>query len=103
MARPTAAQRGYGWRWQQARAGHLRSHPWCVRCERQGRKTPATVVDHRVPHRGDPRLFWDRANRDSLCAACHCGPKQAIERRGYSNEVGPDGLPLDPQHPFNRG
>jgi 5-methylcytosine-specific restriction protein A len=24
------------------------------------RYVKATVVDHIVPHRGDPKLFWDR-------------------------------------------
>jgi 5-methylcytosine-specific restriction endonuclease McrA len=103
MTRPTASQRGYGHRWQQARAGHLRSHPWCVMCLRQGLNTPATVVDHVQPHRGDRKLFWSRANWQSLCAPHHNSTKQATEHRGHSNEIGPDGLPLDPQHPFYRG
>lgn len=28
-------------------------------------------VDHVVPHRGNPALFWDRANLRGLCHACH--------------------------------
>ncbi|MGN8738508.1 HNH endonuclease signature motif containing protein [Bilifractor sp. HCP3S3_D3] len=32
---------------------------------------PATVVDHIVPHRGDPKLFWDRSNWQALCKRCH--------------------------------
>jgi 5-methylcytosine-specific restriction protein A len=32
---------------------------------------PATVVDHIVPHRGDPVLFWDEANWQGLCKLCH--------------------------------
>lgn len=28
-------------------------------------------VDHRIPHRGDPVLFWDRANLQALCKTCH--------------------------------
>jgi 5-methylcytosine-specific restriction protein A len=103
MARSTASERGYGWRWQQARAGHLRSHPWCVMCLRQGLKTHATVVDHVQPHRGDSKLFWSKANWQSLCKPHHDSTKQAIENRGYSNEIGSDGLPLDPQHPFYGG
>jgi len=42
---------------------------------------PATVVDHRIPHRGDKRLFWDRNNWEPLCASCHSGHKQAREKR----------------------
>lgn len=98
----TAAQRGYGSRWQKARAGWLASHPLCVMCERDGRVTEATVVDHVVPHRlawalasGDAGAiaaararFWDRDNWQSLCKAHHDGVKQALEnaarRRGGS-------------------
>src|SRR5690606_8424872 len=70
-SRPTAAQRGYGARWQRARAEYLREHPWCVECLAQGGRTPATVVDHVVPHRGDPVLFWDRSNWAALCRRHH--------------------------------
>ena len=31
----------------------------------------ATVVDHIVPHRGDPKLFWDTDNWQALCKQCH--------------------------------
>jgi 5-methylcytosine-specific restriction enzyme A len=39
-------------------------------CHLQGLVTLATQVDHVVPHRGDPRLFWDQHNWQSLCASC---------------------------------
>src|SRR3546814_14812652 len=42
------AERGYGSKWQAARAGFLRSHPLCVMCVEEGRTTVATVVDHKV-------------------------------------------------------
>src|SRR3546814_15790813 len=58
------AERGYGSKWQAARAGFLRSHPLCVMCVEEGRTTVATVVDHKVPHRGDQRLFWDRRSEE---------------------------------------
>ena len=70
-ARGTAAQRGYGWRWQKARTAWLRHHPLCVRCELKGITEPATVVDHITPHQGDPRVFWDKSNWQGLCATCH--------------------------------
>lgn len=31
----------------------------------------ATVADHIVPHRGDPRLLADMANHQGLCDPCH--------------------------------
>ena len=57
--RPSAHRRGYTKRWQTASKSFLLHHPFCVRCRQQGRLTPATVVDHIIPHRGDQKLFWD--------------------------------------------
>lgn len=75
--------RGYTYRWQQARERHLRAHPLCVMCEElDGRVTAATVVDHKEPHQGDMTKFWDESNWQSLCAHHHSSHKQAIERAG---------------------
>ena len=75
----TSTQRGYGYRWQQARAGFLRAHPLCCFCQREGLVVEATVVDHIIPHEGDQALFWDKTNWQSLCAPCHSGTKQRQE------------------------
>jgi 5-methylcytosine-specific restriction protein A len=41
------------------------------RCHDEGRVVPVFQVDHVVPHKGDPDLFWDELNNwQSLCAAC---------------------------------
>jgi 5-methylcytosine-specific restriction protein A len=69
--RPSAARRGYGPRWRRARAAYLARHPLCGSCSAEGRLQPATVVDHVVPHRGDPGLFWDKRNWAALCKSCH--------------------------------
>jgi 5-methylcytosine-specific restriction enzyme A len=69
--RPSAARRGYGSRWRRARAACLERHPLCVRCQAKGCIEPSTVVDHVIPHRGDPVLFWDEANWAALCKPCH--------------------------------
>lgn len=69
--RGTSAQRGYGYKWQQAREGYLRSHPLCAKHEERGELVPATVVDHIVPHRGDMAIFWQRTNWQPLCKPCH--------------------------------
>lgn len=87
----TTGERGYDYRWQQARAAYLQAHPLCVMCA--PRLVPATVVDHREPHRGDQRLFWDRTNWQSLCKTCHDRHKQAQEARGWAD---PDGGTVDP-------
>ena len=69
--RGSAAERGYGGAWQKARLAWLKAHPLCEECLRQGRTTPATVVDHIIPHKGDKHLFWRSENWQSLCTACH--------------------------------
>ena len=69
--RGSSSERGYTYRWTKAAQGFLRKHPLCAECELAGRTTPATVVDHIVPHRGDRTLFWDRSNWQPLCKACH--------------------------------
>ncbi|HMC90194.1 MAG TPA: HNH endonuclease [Gemmataceae bacterium] len=69
--RLSAARRGYGVAWRKSRADFLRDHPLCVECEAEGMLTPATDVDHIVPHRGDPAKFWDRKNWQSLCERHH--------------------------------
>lgn len=70
--RPSAAARGYGWRWQKTADGFLRKHPLCVHCDANGKITIARCVDHIVPITGahDP-LFWKRDNWQALCISCH--------------------------------
>ncbi|MES2634034.1 MAG: HNH endonuclease signature motif containing protein [Pseudomonadota bacterium] len=78
----SSTARGYGYKWQKAREEHLEAHPLCVMCEADGQPTAATVVDHKIPHRGDQKLFWDRKNWQSLCTPCHSGRKQRDEAAG---------------------
>lgn len=77
----TSAQRGYGYKWQKARERFLAEHPLCVYCEREGRVTAATVVDHIEAHRGDEQRFWDQSNWQALCAPCHSSTKQREEAK----------------------
>ena len=69
--RASAAERGYNSKWQKARNRFLKAHPLCVRCMEENRIVEATVVDHKIPHRGDPILFWDETNWQPLCKHCH--------------------------------
>lgn len=92
--RPSAASRGYDTRWRAARTAYLASRPTCVMCADHGRATAATVVDHIKPHRGDPKLFWDRSNWQALCATHHNAAKQRGERRGGQVGCDLDGWPL---------
>lgn len=67
-------------------------------CRADGRITPATVVDHIQPHRGDAALFWREANWQALCAPHHDGAKQALERSGRIRGTDAAGVPIDPRH-----
>lgn len=77
--RGTAAERGYDGRWRKARAAFLALHPLCRMCEEQGQVTAATVLDHRIPHKGDQTLFWDPDNWQALCKRHHDRDKQVQE------------------------
>ncbi len=86
--RPNAGstERGYTYAWQKAREGWLKKHPICVLCEEEGVIKSATVVDHKIPHRGDMVLFWDRSNWQSMCKTHHDGKKQREERSAHGME-----------------
>lgn len=60
-----------GMAWRRLRDSVLARHPLCVECERQGRVTVATLVDHIVPYRERPDLGLERTNLRPLCHACH--------------------------------
>lgn len=78
--RGSARERGYDSRWDAAARSYRWSHPLCVGCQAIGKPEPATLVDHIIPHRGDERLMWDRANWQSSCTPHHSIVKQALER-----------------------
>ena len=75
--KPGPALSLYGSRWRRLRAVYLTNNPLCVFHLRRGRDVIATVVDHIMPHGGDPVLFWDQDNWQSLCGTCHNAVKQA--------------------------
>ena len=78
-------------------------HPLCRMCEAEGKITVATIVDHVIPHRGDPVLFNDVNNWQALCKQHHDHAKQRVDVHGYSNEVDPStGLYRDARHPSNK-
>jgi len=58
-------------KWKRYRVKHLTQQPRCVMCLAMNRHTPATEVDHIIPHCGDSVLFWDTNNYQSLCNSCH--------------------------------
>lgn len=78
--------------WRSRRADQLQREPLCRFCRQMGRLTPATVADHIIPHRGDLALFWGELQ--SLCAPCHSGPKQAMEKSGRIRGCDVNGNPI---------
>lgn len=85
--RQSAAKRGYGRKWRTESKVFLAEHPWCVHCMAAGVRTPAAEVDHKIPHKGDQKLFWDRKNWQGLCHSCH-SEKTASEDGGFGRPPG---------------
>ena len=78
--RGSAASRGYDSKWRAYRIEFLKRNPKCVRCG-----SPATVVDHVLPHKGNKGLFWTRFNHQALCTVCH-DRKTATEDGGFGRK-----------------
>jgi 5-methylcytosine-specific restriction protein A len=83
--------RGYTWQWSKpggTAKRFLDRFPICgmrpggqapvmSQCHVDGLRTPATEVDHVIPHRGDPALFDDLdGNGQALCRSCHARKSQ---------------------------
>lgn len=98
--RSDAAQAYRDWyktkRWERMRQHQLARNPHCQCPHHVTQKVAATVVDHKQPHRGDARLFWNSSNLQSLTKQCHDSMKQSQERGGYGFAKGSDvnGMPL---------
>ncbi|EHK56786.1 HNH endonuclease signature motif containing protein [Allomesorhizobium alhagi] len=88
--------------WQRLRLAQLRSQPLCERCLCDDVVEVATVVHHRIAHKGDEHLFWDPENLESVCAPHHDTLIQREEARGYTIGSDINGRPVDPAHPWNR-
>lgn len=87
--RGSAAERGYDRRWARARVRFLADHPFCEcqDCQREGKIIPSEVVDHRIPHKGDPVLFWDENNWQAMSKRCH-DKKTVKEDGGFGHGKG---------------
>jgi 5-methylcytosine-specific restriction endonuclease McrA len=72
------------------RDGYTCQWPGCGRVEGN---TSMLIADHRTPHRGDERLFWDEGNLWTLCKPCHDGPKQRAEQAGAFDAVATNTTP----------
>ena len=96
----SSTARGYGYKWQKARATYLDKHPFCAFCLRDmgisydqdaqaigeqvdaaGHDLPfASVVDHKIAHEGDQKLFWDSSNWQSSCEHHHNSDAQRRDK-----------------------
>jgi hypothetical protein len=101
--RLSARERGYTWEWEKARAAFLAEpgNQFCMKCQERKLLNPGTmhmdgsietnprriglVVNHKTPHRGDQKLFWDRINGEPLCHDDHDIVQQRLE---HGREIG---------------
>lgn len=60
-------------KWKRESARFRAHHPYCVNADAGLPMCTllTDVTDHRIPHEGDPHLFWDRSNWQPMCASCH--------------------------------
>ncbi|WP_292934534.1 HNH endonuclease signature motif containing protein [Noviherbaspirillum sp.] len=84
--------------WRKLRALVLNEEPTCRHCQALGRVTPATDVDHID---NDPSNN-SRDNLQALCHECHSRKTNADMGRRVSYGCDVNGMPLDPNHPWNR-
>jgi 5-methylcytosine-specific restriction enzyme A len=86
-------------RWRQRAKAQINAEPLCAQCLADDKITAASVADHNPPHNGVWNAFR-LGPLQSLCAECHAR-KRGLDLHGYRWDIGDDGLPIDPNHPFN--
>lgn len=64
--------------------------------------TLATVVDHKVRHKGDEAIFYNPDNLQSLCKQHHDSTKQREEIHGIVLGCDEKGTPIDKNHHWNK-
>lgn len=105
MATPTVERPWLRWygttRWRNRANLQLKEHPLCVMCLDKGIVMAANVADHVEPHHGDQYKFWF-GKLQSLCPPHHSSSKSQLEGKGFVNDIGDDGFPVDKLHPFNK-
>jgi hypothetical protein len=88
-------------RWRKRSAFHRKQHPMCAECERQGRTHEAHLAHHITEYwPGATDLHFFFGPLESLCFSCHLEKHGRPPSRPYRRDIGLDGIPLDPQHPY---
>jgi len=73
----------YDRKWRKRSDEHRAQNPMCAQCEREGRTTPARLV----------QLIKDSDTVQSLCHSCQKRINDAVPRK-RTNKIGLDGWPL---------
>ena len=85
--RPSAAQRGYGSRWQKRRAAFIASHPLCIECDK-----PSAHADHSPRSRRELIAAGVEDPDQDQYLEARCGPchsrRTAQYDGGFGNRVG---------------
>lgn len=95
-------------RWKRLRELRLNLNPMCEGCLQAGFVRKANHVDHRKAISDGGDAFPEIAGLASLCASCHSaktarGPEAgAIKTNRPRKGCDINGMPLDPDHPWNR-
>lgn len=69
-----------GKRWKRLRLAILAEQPYCTDCQYRQLLIKATILDHIIPWRFRPDLFWQGENLQPLCTDCH-NAKSMAERQ----------------------
>tara|TARA_Y100000780_G_C13689481_1_gene418951 strand:- start:2568 stop:2933 length:366 start_codon:yes stop_codon:yes gene_type:complete len=88
--------------WQRLRKQVLAEEPLCRWCLARGEYVAATEVDHIKDSRDDYTDDNRRENLTAMCKSCHS--KKTARSLGKSVTLGCDksGMPVDPEHHWNR-
>ena len=92
-----------GWLRREQRIRYLSQHPLCAECERQGRVTAATELDHVVAlGQGGVANAYDDTGLQGLCHVCHCAKTARELGQRERSACGVDGFPTSPLHHWNK-
>jgi hypothetical protein len=81
--------RHYGYdtpEWRKMIKEFIAQNPSCIGCAAIGKRTPATIMDHIIPHKGDRSKFFSGPFQP-LCSWCHGATKRMLERAFEVGEV----------------
>ena len=73
--------------WRRESKLFLLQNPSCADPYRKhlGAQVTATDTDHKIPHKGDVKLFRDKRNWQSLCKSCHS--RKTAAEGGFGNTI----------------